>query len=684
MALSPLAFGPLSPAAQHAAMQLGAPSMPGGLNLSRLTAGRSFGEPAQAAQVSPVGLATGTQAPIEEQTPLLPQGEATGERGDVTQLPGFQAATAPGGPAELPSGDELSPGEQQQVTQLRNALQRLANQGGGDQAMIDAAKALQGANKAITGATKGYQLGRLTAQAPPAAPFTSGAAKPTLPTNPLEWLSAPGTTFTTDIPAATRVPYVAPENLSGAAKPGLAPDMTGPSTTGAGLSGPGLAGAGAGLVAAMLPLLASYAGLRDPYAQAALQLAAPVAAPAAAGAAGGAAAGTGAAAGAGTALASALPGLIAAAPIAAGTVMAGLLSYFDSASAAEAMKRRLRNINSQLPGEINNLLQAPGIANELTATSSPEEAANVLKRLNELQRGFQEGGWESYWKGGATTVGGGSAGKDITVALPGVQTALNAVMQQIGGPMTLSRLRAEDILGKAGWGPEQIAQEAGRYISPTEWAMNIAGPSFQAALRPEAGLTTQTAHAFADLQDRISRGEVDPNAPAPLTPEGLAAIGLNPEGRYTYQDLANFFGRAGAGTAAELLTETPYGNVSSQLLTRLTGIQPGNIEQGLAAVLQPYGGFAANLAPYGIGQGFPAATVTPGAAAPETATPATSGDVAQALQRLVAQTGGPAGALGPTVPSEFVTALRNPAALQSLLAQPGMLARLFPGVTGGQ
>lgn len=383
-------------------------------------------------------------------------------------------------------------------------------------------------------------------------------------------------------------------------------------------------------------------------------------------------------------------------------IMQSILSAQDSKAAAREMTIRVKNITSQLPGEMQQIANVPTIVAGLNQSSTPEDAAKVLKQLNDLQTGFQQGGWEAYMKSGGTVVGGGNEAPDITANLSGVQTALD----QLGpyfGLMDVSRVRAQDILSRAGWTPEQIQAQTGRYLNPTELALNANtqsythgdrqpvysqfNPTLNAALRPASLQTPGPGQNLpggiagpGGLQQLISGGQADPSGLAQLSAPERQALGLDPTRGYTNQDLANFFAPSGAGAGLIGPSALGLGTTVKGVESQLAGLQPGNLEQGITGLLGQYGGVSPLWQQMGFGQGLPA----PQAPVP-TASPVTSGvptdasSLVAGLQRLIGKTGGQAGALNPSVPSEFSTALQNPAALQSLLNQPGLLARLFQG-----
>lgn len=228
---------------------------------------------------------------------------------------------------------------------------------------------------------------------------------------------------------------------------------------------------------------------------------------------------------------------------------------------------RMEDIYGQLPGELQTLQGIPGIAGQLSADSTPEQTADILKQMNAMQDQYQAGGWESHQKTGETqvqSVGEGTMGADVS----GVQSALdrmNPYMQM----MDLTRLRAQDSLSRAGWTPEQIQAQTGRYISPQEWAMN---------------LNSQTP--------RTSYPGFNPTFNAAIRPENMR-VGMN-EGAFEYGPSLQQLG----------YTQNKFGISPTALLQQVEGIAPGNLEQGLMQLLSGYGGVNPGMMQMGFGQGL--------------------------------------------------------------------------------
>ncbi len=261
---------------------------------------------------------------------------------------------------------------------------------------------------------------------------------------------------------------------------------------------------------------------------------------------------------------------------------------------------------------ISQIQGIPDIASRLTSASTPEETAAILKQLNTLQDQYQAGGWESHQKSGVTTVkgvGDESGGAGMGADLSGVQQALDQ-MNPYFHTMDLTRLRAQDALSKAGWTPEQIQAQTGRYVSPQEWAMqlnaqNYTGtgrsqpmyqdfnPTFNSQFRPDVSgpgfRETQMARAGvtndSQLNDLLAAMQ-NPGA------EMATVGGYDPRAINAAQSSqGDFMG-------------TPYGTVNRSMYDQLAGIAPGNLEQGLMQYLQPYGGVNPGMMQMGFGQGL--------------------------------------------------------------------------------
>lgn len=319
-------------------------------------------------------------------------------------------------------------------------------------------------------------------------------------------------------------------------------------------------------------------------------------------------------------LAPAIAGSLAAAPVAgmvAGPyVVAKLIQAYqalgpDKANARQ-LNNRVQNIYGQLPGELSVLAGIPGITGQLTPNSTPEQAADVLKQLNNIQSQYQAGGWESHQKTGQTSVqmvgdqGGGSAN------LPDVQRALdlmNPQMQQLD----LARLRAEDILGRAGWTPDQIQAQTGRYIGPQEWAMglnaqtytggsgqnpvyNNFNPTFNAQFRPDVSgpgfKETQMERAGIENTSQLNDLLAAMNYPGS---ELTSVNGYDPR-------VINAATAGAARGPGSPYFDTNFGTVNRSMWDQLAAIQPGNFEKGLSQFLQPYGGVSPGLLQLGFGR----------------------------------------------------------------------------------
>lgn len=313
----------------------------------------------------------------------------------------------------------------------------------------------------------------------------------------------------------------------------------------------GLMQLGSGL-AGTYGALSSLAPTVFPSATAALAAAVPSLAPAIAGAA-----------------AAAGPAAMVAAPYAIAKLIQAWQAMGPDKANARQLGNRVSNIYGQLPGELSQIQSIPGIIGQMNSNSTPAEAASVLKQLNHVQDQFQTGGWESYQKSGQTGVESVGPG-NMHANLSDVQTALdkmNPYMQL----MDVNRIRAQDILGRAGWTPEQIQQQTGRYIGPQEWAMNLNAQSYkggsgQVPIYQNYNPTFNAAFRPAGWQD--------PNSSPP---------------------------------AGSLYTN--FGNVNQSLWDQLTAIKPGNFESGLNQLLNQYGGVNPGMVQMGFGQGMTLPTV---------------------------------------------------------------------------
>jgi hypothetical protein len=326
-------------------------------------------------------------------------------------------------------------------------------------------------------------------------------------------------------------------------------------------------------------------------------------------------------------LAPAFAGAAAAAPVlgmvAGPYVVAQLMQLMTALGPDKANARqlgiRVDNIQHDLPGQIQRLADIPGITSQLTSTSTPDQAASILKQLNDTQSQFQAGGWEDYLKSGSTSVAAVGNKTSMTAQLPQVQAALSQ-MQPYLAQLDVARVRAEDLLMKAGWTPDQIQAQTGRYIDPMEWALNANAQSYSSrgvpyavpgasdfnptlsqALRPNT-LQTNQYLGNNDLEQQIQQGLLVGSDPANLPAGARAALGLSPTVAYTNQDLANFFGSGGAGTG--LVSQGKFGNTVNGVRQQFESVAPGTYEQSLAKLLAPYGGINPLWQALGFGQGL--------------------------------------------------------------------------------
>lgn len=400
----------------------------------------------------------------------------------------------------------------------------------------------------------------------------------------------------------------------------------------------GLAAGGAGALVGALPgLIGQFAGA-DPKTQAGLEVGGTalgaVATPAISGALG-VGGGAGGAAGAGAGLAAAGPGLIAAAPVAAGFIADQVAEMLDTKQAAYELGQRVKNIGPQLPGELEQLNSIPAIAAKINSATTPEEAKALMEQLNKIYTGFEQGGWESYAKQGQTTVGGGSAGKDVSAKLPGVQSALEAETPNLNAG-NVARLRLEDIMGKAGMTPDQIPG----YLDPVNLALMlnaqpgdaIGNEAFTGAPGPLRGALLPGA-----IQDIGNF-----NITGPVTGAQAKALGLDPNVTYSPQDIQNYLLGAGQNT----IKSTPYGEVASSVYDPLAALKPGNLEAGITQFLQQYGGVGPAFAGYNLGGGTapapaPAAPVDTGGGTSATGGTAATTVAQQAIDALGGQSGTP-------------------------------------------
>ena len=86
--------------------------------------------------------------------------------------------------------------------------------------------------------------------------------------------------------------------------------------------------------------------------------------------------------------------------------------------------------------------------------------------------------------------------------LSGVQRALKEQTEAYFPIMNLARLRATDVLGKAGYTPDRIAAETGRYIGPQEWAdsMGATTPYWTEHFLEPGQRQNAAAQAQADIE----------------------------------------------------------------------------------------------------------------------------------------------------------------------------------------
>lgn len=331
------------------------------------------------------------------------------------------------------------------------------------------------------------------------------------------------------------------------------------------------------------------------------------------GAEAGAAAGSGAGAGVGAGAGGAVAGGIAALPALAIVAAQMTESLLDQQRATRNLKLRTKNIGTQLPGELGNLEQVPGIAGGITPSSSEADVIANLKKLNDTQSQFQAGGWEDYLKSGATTVSGGADGLDMTAKLPGVQQALFQSAQNWMPAYMAGEIRGEDILGKQGMTPDQIGAATGRYLNPIEIALAMNAQGYTPGGEPIFQNFAPTLRAEllpSFLQPGADVGPItSPTDIAALKMMGLPTTGGD-GGPITGQDIQNAQGGGSwndvfapksftAASSPGMLSG--YGGVTGEqnvniggmnpvLAQQLEAITPGNFQDQITQLLQSYGG----------------------------------------------------------------------------------------------
>lgn len=337
------------------------------------------------------------------------------------------------------------------------------------------------------------------------------------------------------------------------------------------------------------------------------------------------------AAGSAAAGAAALPVGMVAGPYIVAKIIQGIQDMTEGKTGAYHLQNRVNRIYGQLPGELSQLSSVPGIVGKLLPNSSPEDTAKILSELNTIQQGYSDQGWEDYAKQGSTSVQNTFGGKDFTAQLPDVQQALVAMSPYLT-QLNIGRLRGQDLLANAGWTPEQVTQQTGKYVTPTDFALlansmysNSTGnpftldpsthpefqgytPTLNAALRPDM-LQTNQRLGTNNLQEQISTGLLGGGDVSGLTPQQLQVLGLSPTAQYTNQDLANYFNQGGSGVGQT--SNGPLGTTSNSVMGQLNALQPGHLEQQIADLLKGYGGVNPMWTSMGFGQGLQAPPVDP-------------------------------------------------------------------------
>lgn len=254
--------------------------------------------------------------------------------------------------------------------------------------------------------------------------------------------------------------------------------------------------------------------------------------------AGAAGAGAGGAIGGGVGLA----GGIAALPLAAIVGFQTAQSIGDTNKAAAGAMQAYRQLSTSIPGAEQQLSQVPGLVQQLQG-ATPDQAQKIMGQLNDSLAPFAPGsGLYDFLRAGTTVAGGGQYGQDVGVKFqpgPGLLQQLQPYMNAA----QLGELRAEDILGRGGMTQQQLQGLPG-YQDPAAFAENAGANNFGAVFAP-----------------------TDPTI----------GTGLNLT--------AGYQGAYGPGYSM-----TPAGYRNDQLMQQIQGLQPGGYEQGLANLLQGYGG----------------------------------------------------------------------------------------------
>jgi hypothetical protein len=272
--------------------------------------------------------------------------------------------------------------------------------------------------------------------------------------------------------------------------------------------------------------------------------------------------GAGVGAGAGE-LGAGLTAGIAALPLAA-TAIADLVTNLQDAARMRASLGDIRRLMSSVPGSVQAITgETPGLLASLGPQTTPEQALSVLNQINATQRQFQESGVENLLKTGQATPMFALQENMPGVDYPGGPALFNQ-LQPFLNEENLARVRAEDILGQAGYTPQTIPG----YISPEALFLNM----FPGA-----------TGAFETAADTVYSG------PTTAIPYGTGGA---------------FTDRWG----------------------QLTGLQPGGLEQGFAGLLNLYGGGVPSaFQSLGLGtMGQPLAQPFPFMAAPEISPEATA------------------------------------------------------------
>lgn len=604
MAIPPLAFGPLSRQSYAANQILSGQGVPSGLSrLSGLSLGSGTEPPAAGIAPGPRQAGSDVGAPVEEFVPLFPQEDTGG--GDLSNLPGFQAATGAGGVAELPSAPDLTPSVQNMVSETRNALTRLFGQAREGGPLQMPSQAFGDLNVARSGVSGARDITRLASQAlgggaslflPPAlsglganAAATGFAPLTTKGLNlALESAGQGGSQVGSALGQA--VPYLgllaSLAGLAGSAQSqnplGLASGTLGAYSSLSALSGGALPSLGSLASSALSSLgLGTIGGAGGGLAGGAAGLGAGVSS--------GAATGVGTTAGA---AATSIPAGLTAGIVALPMLAAVGMNIADQLATAEnqmAAARRAQRLATSIPGAFQDLAGAAQVAQGLGPEMTPEQALAALNQLNRAVDTLKGSGLYSFLEHGGTSVEGNTG-------MPGdVKFGQGpAVLQQMAPYLQLLRLgqiRAADVLGRAGQpvpgygfpaADDAARLGSGGWFDPLTLAQSIGGAPFQQALMPYGGTNEAPEGLY-----RISEGLY--GAP------GSQAIGMASTLPF-------------ADRARVMLQQTPYGLVSKPLYDQLNALRPGNLEQGLVNLLQAYGGV---IEPYA------SRFVAPSAPAPE-------------------------------------------------------------------